>query len=218
MRGADLEREEQAMKTTGRQTEKDTLTPAQRWGELLNIIAMLLLCSFFVDHQAAQTGFFTATFGAFEMLCLYGPIMVSFIAPGIRMVTGRRNPARPFDVATFMCLALAALWLLKVFPFNFSHLADVFPSVLRFLLAWISNEIGTIFLMLQVILGPISAVATTWTYLSFRRNERAHLSEPQASSLRVSAMRRSSRNQKLLKSVKGTSGEHTEENREGKTA
>jgi hypothetical protein len=163
------------MKTVGEKTNKEVLATAQRWGELISVVAMLLLCGFFAYHQVAHTGFFTAKFGALEMFCLYGPLLVSLAAPVVRAVSGRRNPARPFDVATYVFLAMAALWLLMVFPFNFSHLADALPGALHFVLAWITNEIGKVVLILQVIIGPISAILTTRKYLSLRRREFANV-------------------------------------------
>lgn len=163
------------MKTVGEKTDKEVLTTPQRWGELISVFPMLLLFSFFVYHQVANTGFFTAKFGALEMFCLYGPILLSLVAPVVRAVSGRRNPARPFDIATYLFLAIAALWFLMVFPFNFSHLADALPGAFHFVLAWITNDIGRVFLILQVIIGPISAILTTRKYLSLRRREFAHV-------------------------------------------
>jgi hypothetical protein len=161
------------METIAEKTDKEVLTTGQRWGEFISVVAMLLLFGFFVYHQVAQTGFFTAKFGAVEMFCLYGPILVSLAAPGVRAVSGRRNPARPFDVATYVFLAITALWLLMVFSFNFSHLADALPGAFHFVLAWITNDIGKVFLILQVIIGPISAILVVWKYLSLRRRELA---------------------------------------------
>lgn len=163
------------MKTVGEKIDKEVLTIGQRVGELISVVLMLLLFSFFVYHQVAQTGFFTAKFGALEMFCLYGPILLSLIAPVVRAVSGRRNPARPFDVATNVFLAIAAIWLLMVFPFNFAHLADALPGAIRFVLAWITNDIGRVFLILQLIIGSITAILTTWKYLSMRRRELAHV-------------------------------------------
>ena len=54
------------MKTVAEKTDKEVLTTPQRWGEIISIIPMLLLCGFFVYHQVAHTGFFTAKFGALE--------------------------------------------------------------------------------------------------------------------------------------------------------
>ncbi len=169
------------MKTVVEQTDKEVLTTWQRWGELVIVVAMLLLFGFFAYHQVANTGFFTAKFGAVEMFCLYGPILFSLAAHGARALNGRRNPARPLEVATNLFLAIAALWLLMVFPFNFSHLADVLPGAIRFVLAWITNDIGKVVLILQVIVGPISAFVTTRKYLSFRRREPANPSSQQTS-------------------------------------
>ncbi len=169
------------MKTVVEKTDKEVLTTPQRWGEFISIIVMLLLCGFFVYHQVAHTGFFTAKFGAVEMFCLYVPILLSLAAPVVRAVTGHRNPARPFEVATNVFLAIAALWLLMVFPFNFSHLADALPGAIRFVLAWITNDIGKVVLILQVIVGTIWAFVTTMKYLSVRRREPAHPSSQQTS-------------------------------------
>jgi hypothetical protein len=169
------------MKTVGEQTDKEVLTLSQRGGEVISVVVMLLVFGFFVSHQVRQTGFFTAKFGAVEMVCLYGPILLSLAAPIVRAVTGRRNPARPFEVVTNGFLAIAALWLLLVFPFNFAHLADVLPAAMRFALAWITNEIGTVVLILQVIVGTIWAFVTTVKYLSVRRREPAPPSAQQIS-------------------------------------
>ncbi len=169
------------MKTVGKQTEKEVLTAAQRGGELISVIVILLVFGFFAYHQVAHTGFFTAKFGAEEMVCLYGPILLSLAAPIVRAGTGRRNPARPFEVVTNVFLALAALWLLLVFPFNFAHLADVLPGALHFVLAWITNEIGKVVLILQIIVGTIWALVTTVKYLSVRRRESSLPSAQQTS-------------------------------------
>ena len=169
------------MKTVVAQTDKEVLSTSQRLGELISVVVMLLLFGFFAYHQVANTGFFTAKFGALEMFCLYGPILLSLAAPAVRALTGRRNPARPLEVATNVFLAIAALWLLMVFPFNFSHLAGALPAAIRFVLAWITNDIGKVVLILQVIVGSISAFLTTRKYLSVRRRELATPSAQQTS-------------------------------------
>jgi hypothetical protein len=169
------------MNTVGEQTRKEVLTTAQRGGEIISVAVMLLVFGFFADHQVAQTGFFTARFGAMEMVCLYGPILLSLAAPIVRTVTGRRNPARPFEVVTNLFMAMAALWLLLVFPFNFAHLADALPATLRFVLAWVTNDMGKVVLILQIIVGTIWALVTTVKYLSVRRREPVYPSSPQPS-------------------------------------
>ena len=159
------------MRTDVDKTTKEFLTPSQRWAELIIVAAMLLLFGFFVYQQIAHTGFFTAKFGSLEMFCLYGPILFSLAAPLSRASSGRRNPARRFEVATHLFLAIGSLWLWIAFPFNFAHLADVLPGAIRFVLVWITNDIGKAVLILQVIVGLISAFLTTVKYLSVRRQE-----------------------------------------------
>ena len=168
------------MKTVGEQSEKEVLTPAQRGGEVISLAVMLLVFSFFADHQVAHTGFYTAKFGTMEMVCLYGPMLLSLAAPVVRAVTGRRNPARPFEVVTNVFLAIAAVYLLLVFPFDFAHLADALPAAIRFVLAWITDGIGRAVLILQAIVGTTWAAVTTVKYLSVRWRERATPPAPQA--------------------------------------
>jgi hypothetical protein len=80
-------------------------------------------------------------------------------------VSGHRNTARPLEVLMNLFLASAALWLLVVFPFDFSHFAEAFPAAIRFMFAWVNNDIGKIVLILQIIIGSIVAFATATTYL-----------------------------------------------------
>jgi hypothetical protein len=151
---------------TGAQIDRDIVSTPQRVVDpLVSILAMALLFSFFAFHQLAQTGFFTPKFGPFEMVCFYGPIILSPAASVIRAVSGHRNTGRPVEVLVNLFVASAALWLLAVFPFDFSHFADALPAAIRFMFAWVNNDIGKIVLILQVIIGSIVACATAITFL-----------------------------------------------------
>jgi hypothetical protein len=132
-------------------------------------IGMLLVGGFFAYHQFTNTGLFTAKFGQWEMLALYGPIVAAMIGPLVSALTGRRNPARPVKVLTNLFLAIGSLWLAIAFPFNFAHLADPLPAALRFVIAWITDDIGRAVLILQVIIGLVTMIVTTLQYLSVRR-------------------------------------------------
>ncbi len=162
------------MNTAAGKTDPDALAPAQRLGELVSVVALLLLFGFFALHQFRHTGFFTAGFGSLEMLALYGPIIVAIAAPLVRAASGRRDPARPLEAAANLALAFGSLWLLIVFPLNYAHLADVLPGIIRPLLAWITDNIARIVLLLQVVIGPISAALNTWRYVSAPRRASAH--------------------------------------------
>ena len=149
--------------------DHELLSTRMRWFEVSFDLPMIILFGFFALHQMLGTGFFTPKFGTLEMLALYGPIVVALIAPAVRALTGRRNPARPWDVAMQLSLAAGSLYLLVVFPFDFAHLGDVLPGVLAIFVSWISNDIGKILMVIQVILGPINALTTTAKYFSLSR-------------------------------------------------
>jgi hypothetical protein len=62
-------------------------------------------------------------------------------------------------------MALATLWLLRVFPFDFTHLADALPTGLQFTVAWVNDDIGKIALLLQAVVGVLAALITMTTHL-----------------------------------------------------
>lgn len=160
-------------------SDKDVVSLAQRVAEpTFAMIGMSLALGFFVYHQAAHTGFFTGNFGPFEMLCFYGPIILSPTASIVRAATGRRNVGRPFEVVVNTCTALAALWLLNVFPFDFTHFADALPGGLQIALAWVNDFFGRIALMLQVAIGAIAALAYLGTFLVVSWRTRTGSSTP----------------------------------------
>src|SRR4030042_2723202 len=130
-----------------------TMTLTQRWGGLYTVGLMILLLVFFAYHQWADTGFFTEKFTWLSMLALYGPIVISMAPPILRLIQGRRNPARLLDAAMDLSLAIGSIWLRITFPFDFTHLADPFPAAMRFAFAWLSNDIGRWILLLQIVIG-----------------------------------------------------------------
>ena len=147
---------------------KEFLNASQRRGELVGVAAILLVFAFFAYHLFANTGFFTSNFGGFEMALLYGSILFSALAPLMRALTGRRNPARPVEAAGNILFEVSQIWLLILFPFNFSHLSAALPSQLGFLVSWITNDIGRILLVLGIIGMPVFASVNISRYLSIR--------------------------------------------------
>jgi len=156
------------MNAFGRTADKERLNIGQRVLELIFAVLMIGLFGFMVYHQQTNSGFFTEKFGALEMLALYVPMALAVSAMLIRVLTGQQQPARPIEVLRNLALGLGSLWLLIVFPFNFAHLADTLPETLHVVLSWMSNDVGRILLILQAILGPVSALVTAWQYVSIR--------------------------------------------------
>jgi hypothetical protein len=150
---------------------KELLNASQRRGELVGVAAILFVFAFFAYHELANTGFYTSSFGGLEMILLYGSILFSALAPFTRALTGRTNLARPVEAASNIFFEATQIWLLIVFPFNFSHLPAALPSQLGFLLSWITNDVGRILLVLGIIGIPVFASINIRKYLSLRQGE-----------------------------------------------
>ncbi len=144
---------------------KKAMTPARRWSGVYTVVLMVLLLVFFAIHQWKQTGFFTRKFGSPEMVALYLPILVAIAAPILRTIQGRYDPARLMEGFSDLCLAISSIWLRNTFPFNFAHIADVFPPAMHFAFAWMNDNVGRFILLLQIVIGFISALANIGGYL-----------------------------------------------------
>ncbi len=150
---------------------KDILNFASRIGELVAVFVMMVFATFWLRHQRLDTGFFTDEFGTFEMFLFYGSMFFSTLPPLVRAFIGRRNISRPWDIWANMFGVVTAIWLLTVFPFDFNHLADALPGGLQFLLEWVTNDIGKIPLILQIIFMPISTLVYLWQFITFDKPE-----------------------------------------------
>ncbi len=142
--------------------DKEHLTPAQRFGEVISLAILALIIGYFWHLWNIEAGFFTGAFGPWEQFWFFGPMFASLAAPIMRMLVGRRNPARPFEIASDVLMVIGAIWLLRVFPFDFSHLGDALPASLPVILDWMPDWLGKVVLVLQVIGGAIAAIATSW--------------------------------------------------------
>ena len=151
------------------EAKKDRLPFSERAGNVVAILAMLVLLWFFIAHQMSSTGFFTSKFGQTEALLFYAPPLLSIIATTAKAAVGRKNVLRPLDVAGIILSFVALVWVFAVFPFDFSHLADVLPGFLRFLLQWISNDLARGVMVVAMIAIPVVVVYTAALYVFVRR-------------------------------------------------
>jgi hypothetical protein len=155
-----------------RRAKKDRLRIGERVGELFGLFVSGLVLLFFYENQVQHTGFFTPGFGPTEQALFYGPWFFGAFVSLARVAYGRRNAIRPLDVVQALLTAVAAFWLLSVFPFDFAHLPDLLPKAIRFMFLWVSNDIGALVLVLAGIGSAVSAVYTSVLYLVVR----SHLS------------------------------------------
>ncbi len=151
------------------EAKKDNLPFSERAGNGVAVLAILLILLFFVVHQTSSTGFFTSKFGPAETFLFYVSILLSAVGAAAKVVVGRKNVLRPFDTFQEGLGAVAFVWLFVVFPFDFSHLADVLPNFLRFLLLWISNDVAKVLLAIAIIAAPVLTVYTAALYVFVRR-------------------------------------------------
>ena len=118
---------------------------------IIDVVGVLLVL-FFIAHQMGSTGFFTEKFGPLEMFLLYGSLFYWIFTCAI-LLLGFKNPSRDLDsFGGLIFVTITYAWLLLVFPFEFAYVADVLPVSLRFLLQWISNNIGRVLMMLGFLL------------------------------------------------------------------
>ncbi len=143
------------------------LTEGQRFGEGVSAVIVLLILGFYLYHQFANTGFFTSKFGGWEVFAFYGSILLSLASPIARAIVGRRNPVRPIEAFCNLFFAFAMLYLFFAFPFNFAHFSAALPSEIRFLLAWVTNDIAKVVLVLAFLGGLISGVYNIGRYLTY---------------------------------------------------
>ncbi len=116
-----------------------------------------------------STGFYTSKFGIPETFLLYLSITFGIVTTTARWLFSRKNLARFFDIFGSALFTIALAWLFVIFPFNFTHFADVLPNFLRFLLQWISNDIARILMALGLIVSPIMAIYNAILYVFVRR-------------------------------------------------
>ncbi len=128
-------------------------------------VGSVLMVLYFAAHQMGSTGFFTATFGSIEMIMLYGSWVAWIITAGLEGVLGQRLLSRLFDTfGGIIFMAVATVWLLVVFPFEFVYFAEVLPDFLRFLVQWISNDIARILMVIYSIAMGGAAVYAPIAY------------------------------------------------------
>jgi hypothetical protein len=153
----------------GRALKKDRLKLAERLGEVVGIIVIALFVLFFRENQIQNTGFFTSKFGPTESFLFYGSALFGVVTGSARALIGRRNPVRPLEVFGALLWAWASYSLLQVFPFNFSHLPDLLPDAIRFLMWWLTDEVARLLLIIGVIAGVAQAIYTSWLFFAVRR-------------------------------------------------
>jgi hypothetical protein len=141
----------------------------ERVTSVVIIVLGLLLVSYLIAHQRRPTGFFTAAFGTLEALLLYGSIGYWMITSAL-LLAGQKDLSRDLDSFGGLLFATVGIArLLRVFPFQFAHFADVLPRSIRFLLSCMTNDIARVLMGLAFIGHAVAAGYTLILRLFVRR-------------------------------------------------
>jgi len=134
-----------------REAKKEVLSRPDRWGNVIGIIAIMVVLVFFMVHTTSHTGFFTAGFGVGAAALFFGANAWGMISPAVKSVKGKKSPAKPFEIIGSILMLIALLYFLSSFTFDFSHLSDPLPDFLRWIVQWVSNDIARALMVLATI-------------------------------------------------------------------
>jgi hypothetical protein len=151
------------------EAKKDVMRLSERAGEVIGILCILILLIFFITHQTSLTGFFTSKFGQLEQFLFYGSLVFGIIPNIGKIILGRKNPIRPLEALGAFFSFIALVWLLNVFPFDFTHLTDILPEFMIMITSWISNDITKIFMIIGIVGSFATALYITALYFSIYR-------------------------------------------------
>ncbi len=70
--------EHRSLSWAEKEARRDYIKVSERGGEIVGIVAIVLIALFFYAHQAWSTGFFTSAFGPIEAFFLYGSILIRY--------------------------------------------------------------------------------------------------------------------------------------------
>lgn len=121
---------------------RDALPTGERIGQGVGIVINVLVIAFFVVHQTRPTHFFTDEFRTFQMVVFYVVLVLGIVPMLVRLITNRRNDGRLWEAVNMALFAAGGLYLLVLWPFDFSHFAEPLPRALEPALEWITDSIA----------------------------------------------------------------------------
>ena len=152
------------------EADKGVPTSERIFGIIIVTISILLI-TYFALHQIKTTGFFTKSFGTFEMFFLYGYFIFWIISAGLEGIFKNRFLSRIIDAfGGIVFSGICILFLFVIFPFDFSYFANILPISLRFILRWISNDIAKVILVLIFIFHIVAAIYSPIAYKIVDKN------------------------------------------------
>ncbi len=137
-------------------------------GWIVSVFLTLCAFGFYYAHQAWSTGFFTASFTTGLAVLLYVSVLYLVVNATAKLLTDRKGIVIAVELLGAVLTGFATIALFIVFPFNFAHVADVLPSLLRPLLSWVTNDIGRIVYGVAVFGSIIAIIADSARLITVR--------------------------------------------------
>jgi hypothetical protein len=132
--------------------EVEDANPDEDRGLSFGLIAFSVLFGLYmVIHQASSTGFFTETFGTWEMILLYGFSVYWFTTSALIVLRFKKASRYLDSFGGLIFVTFGIAWLFVVFPFEFTYFTDASPSFLRFPVQWISDGVARVIMVLAFI-------------------------------------------------------------------
>ena len=144
-----------------KEAAKDRLKTTALIGDVIAIAAIALLTAYFINSYASNGGFFTDKFGGVEAFFFFGAAIAGLFPPALRLVLRRRNAVRPLEVVNSIFSIASIIYLLSVFPFDFTRLV---PSSLQSVFLWLTDDVARMLMTIGVLL---TVFITAWTLLLY---------------------------------------------------
>lgn len=152
-----------------REASRDPLKIGDRVGEVVAMIVTIVSIAFIAIHQTRPTGFFTGDSVALDAGLIYLMMVVGMVPQVFRLLTGRRNFARPFEAVGMAVYAPVGLYFAISFPFDISRLAEPLPRSMEFLLDWVPESLARTLLAIGVVACVFFAPYTFQLYLAVKK-------------------------------------------------
>ncbi len=140
---------------------KDRLKTAVLIGDVIAIAAIAILTAYFINIYVSKGGFFTDKFGGVEAFFFFGAAIAGLFPPALRLVLRRRNAVRPLEAVNSTFSIASMVYLLSVFPFDFTRLV---PPSLQSAFIWLTDDVARMLMTVGVLL---TIFITAWTLLLY---------------------------------------------------
>ncbi|NLI74418.1 MAG: hypothetical protein GX369_06585 [Euryarchaeota archaeon] len=166
-----IEREQLWSEQVKKEVDRDYLNMGDRIGNIVGIVFILFFTGAILYLQ--KLGYiFSPEFTTLDALFLYSVLLFG-IAPGlVRIITGRKNVGRLFEVINALLFLIVGTYFLIKFPFQIDGLYGILPGEIQIALEWLDNSIFRILLIIGLLVTALSSIYNAIMYLLVRNELR----------------------------------------------